>query len=759
MYFYKNILICLSCFILFSACGGGGGSTPEPPVVVEKDSDNDGVKDNVDQCPTEVGPSTNNGCPEPAPEPEPDADSDGIVDADDDCPNESGTAANNGCPAPATTADTDKDGIADAVDECIDDKGYESFNGCPTPKDSDFDGVADVDDQCVDEKGLLDNAGCPADAPEDAFYVALDGNDDNNGSSTQPFKTFAKAMTALSAGDTLVIKGGRYSEKLDITVSGTESSPVVVKGANGEKVQIAATQYVNNWQLHDGNIYKAQVELTLGDSFNQVYYDGNIMDLARWPNNEDNNRHTVDAHPITGGDGSTINATGLPDDLAGGYVWYLGAHSGTSWTRPITQYTAGTITYESIDVNRWPFNPHNPGLLRNENYGRIFVFGRLSLLDHEREWFYDNNTQTLYLYAPEGVTPEDNTVEVAVRESAVEVNASYVNVQAIETFGGSVRLNGNYNTLQDSVVLHGSQRLDELDNNNAQVNDGAVVINGHHGTISGNRIEYGSNNGVRVLAWGGRGDGSLIENNFIRYFNTMGIHSSGVRAGGVGVIIQKNTISHVGRDGISNFGTDCEIAYNDVSQGMLINNDGGVFYTVGNDLPKNTEIHHNWFHDFHGPEYADGRAAGIYLDNDSKGYLVHHNVVWNITWTGLQLNWANFDNYMYHNTLWNPGEAMGTWVNGRDQGDNRVWNNYSSVGDWIQDAAFDLEGNIIDESSPFMDAEGLNFMPKPDSVLIDQGIGISDFPKTTSGSAADVGAYERGGVQWTAGVNAIEDEE
>lgn len=751
----KNIVVCLLSLIIFASCGGGGGSDPTPPVVVEKDSDNDGVKDSADQCPTVVGPASNNGCPEP--EPEPDADSDGVIDKDDDCPNEAGTAANNGCPV--AVSDTDSDGIADSVDECVDEKGYESFNGCPIPKDTDFDGVTDTLDQCVEEKGLAENSGCPADAPSDALYVALDGNDDNDGSSAQPFKTFAKAMTQISAGDTLVIKGGRYTETLDINVSGTEQEPVVVRAQSGEKALISATKYVNDWQLHEGNIYKTQVELTLGDSFNQVYYNGEIMDMARWPNNEDNDRHTVDAHAITGGDGSTINATGLPDDLAGGYVWYLGAHSGTSWTRAITEYTSGTITYDAIDVNRWPFNPHNPGLLRNENHGRIYVFGRLSLLDHAREWYYDANTQTLYLQTPDGTEPEQDAVEVAVKQNAVETNGDYVHIQGGEVFAGAVKLNGNYNTLMDSKVLHGSQRLDELDNTDAQVGDGAVVVNGHHATIKGNIIEHGSNNGIRIISWAGRGDGSLIENNFIRYFNTIGIHASAIRSGSTEVKMLKNTISHVGRDGISSFGTNCEIAYNDVSHGMLINNDGGVFYTVGNNDPKNTEIHHNWFHDFAGPEYADGRAAGIYLDNNSKGYLVHHNVVWNITWTGLQLNWANFDNYMYHNTIWNPGEAMGSWVNGYDQGDNRVWNNYSSKGDWLVDDAFDLEANIIDENSPFMDADGGNFMPKPESILIDQAIDISNFDKVTSGAGADVGAYERGGVQWTAGVNAIEDKE
>jgi len=79
-----------------------------------------------------------------------------------------------------------------------------------------------------------------------------------------------------------------------------------------------------------------------------------------------------------------------------------------------------------------------------------------------------------------------------------------------------------------------------------------------------------------------------------------------------------NTIIGGGRDGIFIPSEDSEVAYNDVSDVMRINNDGGLFYVVGNEFDKNTAVHHNWFHDSFGPDYADGRCAGIYLDNDSK---------------------------------------------------------------------------------------------------------------------------------------------
>ncbi len=95
--------------------------TKEPTVKAAKDSDADGLTDNLDNCPTTAGPKENNGCPWP------DADGDGLLDKDDRCPTLNGPAENKGCPWP----------------------------------DSDGDGVLDKDDKCPTVVGLADNIGCP----------------------------------------------------------------------------------------------------------------------------------------------------------------------------------------------------------------------------------------------------------------------------------------------------------------------------------------------------------------------------------------------------------------------------------------------------------------------------------------------------------------------------------------------------------------------------------------------------------------------
>ena len=117
---------------------------PKPP----KDSDNDGVADNVDACPNLAGAAITNGCP--------DTDGDGIADNKDKCASIAGTIKYNGCPVP----DTDKDGMNDETDACPTVAGVVEFNGCPVP-DSDGDGLNDQADKCPTEAGPDTNGGCP----------------------------------------------------------------------------------------------------------------------------------------------------------------------------------------------------------------------------------------------------------------------------------------------------------------------------------------------------------------------------------------------------------------------------------------------------------------------------------------------------------------------------------------------------------------------------------------------------------------------
>jgi parallel beta-helix repeat protein len=76
------------------------------------------------------------------------------------------------------------------------------------------------------------------------YYVDVNGNDANNGSQEDPWKTIGHAVSTVVAGDTVLINPGTHSvsQQISITTSGTASSPITFKG-NGAGVVVDLRPY------------------------------------------------------------------------------------------------------------------------------------------------------------------------------------------------------------------------------------------------------------------------------------------------------------------------------------------------------------------------------------------------------------------------------------------------------------------------------------------------------------------------------------
>lgn len=135
-----------------------------------KDSDGDGVADDVDGCKEQAEDvdqfEDSDGCPEA------DNDKDGLLDAADRCPVEAEDIDqfedSDGC----LDADNDKDGVADTADTCAmnaeDMDKFEDSDGCPD-LDNDKDGIPDEKDKAPDAaetfNGYQDRDGAPDEVP------------------------------------------------------------------------------------------------------------------------------------------------------------------------------------------------------------------------------------------------------------------------------------------------------------------------------------------------------------------------------------------------------------------------------------------------------------------------------------------------------------------------------------------------------------------------------------------------------------------
>jgi len=92
-----------------------------------------------------------------------------------------------------------------------------------------------------------------------AFYVASNGDDANPGTIEAPWRTVAKGLSSLAAGDTLYVRGGTYVERIKDPplASGTSSAPVLVQAYEEERPVIQGLLWVKGasyWTFDGVNV-------------------------------------------------------------------------------------------------------------------------------------------------------------------------------------------------------------------------------------------------------------------------------------------------------------------------------------------------------------------------------------------------------------------------------------------------------------------------------------------------------------------------
>ena len=119
------------------------------------------------------------------------------------------------------------------------------------------------------------------------YYVSNSGSNSNNGTSTgTPFLTITHAITQISPGDIIYVRGGIYHENVQIdNIDGTSGNVTLIQNYNNEQVIIDGTVGItNNWV--DDTIGGVQVKKvqSFTQSITQLFVGNNQMVMARWPN-------------------------------------------------------------------------------------------------------------------------------------------------------------------------------------------------------------------------------------------------------------------------------------------------------------------------------------------------------------------------------------------------------------------------------------------------------------------------------------------
>ena len=527
--------------------------------------------------------------------------------------------------------------------------------------------------------------------------AAARGADTNAGSSlAAPFAHIQRAADVAKPGDMIYVRGGIYRETVTPARSGTAAAPVVYRPYRAESVTISGADVVARWSRGPNGTYRAAMPAGFFHSAinqsDQVFVDGRMAPLARWPNTSPDvsmpakstitrfiskTRDTVanwttavfeDSHLPPAPAGSYVGAEIVIQPNKEGWSWTL---SGTVVAHEGTRLTIRSRNDSGQDGNQAVYTVGS----------RYYLHNLRRLLDADGEWFHDLSVGQLYLRAPDGGDASLHMVEAKRRDYAFILDSrSYIVVQGFHLFacsittdtsaGSGVEWDDRGNDLypwrgSGSVAAAHHIVLDGLDakylNHFTDMSghfflqwgqNTGLVLSGSDCIVRNCTIRYGAGHGIVTL-----GQRNKVVNNKIEDVSYQQVDCAGISTGGAADSsdheIAFNTVRRCGRSGILPRGFRnsqpghlvARIHHNDISECMLQDLDGGCIYASGDGTF--VRIDHNWCHDVSG--FA---SSGIYPDILTN-WIIDHNVVWNVEWgIHLQNNGVPAANAIcYNNTI------------------------------------------------------------------------------------------------------------
>ena len=568
------------------------------------------------------------------------------------------------------------------------------------------------------------------------YSVSPGGDDAAGGTVAAPWKTLAHAAAQAQPGDTVTLRQGVYRESLVTQRSGTASAPIIFQGASGEEAVLCGANLVTGtWSLHSGKIWQIDGLPATWD----VYVDGQQMTLARWPNAAlGSSMDTGWATAATGTNQNTLMDSNLPTtDFTGAKVRIVPGSAWVAYSRTVQNYGGGQL---SFDTSIGPNSSYYP-----KAGNRYILYRHLGLLDSAGEWFQDPATLRLYLWLPAGDSPAAHQIEIASRKVLATISAhSYIQLRDLFTFSGAI----SFTNSSGSKVVQVQQKYvhtnDDVDGYNFPPTPNQFS-GGSGCEWSGGSIEGSSGDGIFLS-----GTGHQVTDMLIHDVCRIGTYRGAVRTNGSGHLIEHNRFYDSGRFLIYHGGTKGgALRYNELYNAGLLTKDLGATYCFQTD-GGGMEIAYNHVHDVHCEV-----GAGIYLDNASSRFNVHHNLVHDVDWFALKLNLPSYDNIVVNNTLF----ATKYWVNAagaqfaQEMTGTAIVNNLSSGGSKLITGAFGptLITNGTYTAPPAVFNSGA-WTLAPGSPAIDKGTVYSPYATVYCGAKPDQGCFESAcGTAWSAG--------
>ena len=549
------------------------------------------------------------------------------------------------------------------------------------------------------EKGLVENAD---------FYVAVDGNDENDGSFGAPFATLERAKEAVRSMDktgkseiVVAVKAGEYTVS-NITYtkedSGTKECPIrycaygdgdvilnagmtipssafaVVSGTEAERISEAARDNVVVVDLNQIGITAEEygVMHAIGSYSSAWKYDGYedgyncelfVNDerqiIARYPNEGWLQTLEVVEH------GQPKEKTETPNVIE---EYWETIRNPKGDTYRISQELADRIQNWTTTEDVWMYGYWSydwaPGAtpIGAFNYEEKTIYNKfvayfgarenmnyyfynvLEELDAPGEWYLDRETGKLYLYKPENLTEADIMFAFSDETMIVVNEADYL------TFSGF--------TVQGAK----GDAFDIKANNNTveyclikNISGSAVLVDGYNNLIANNEITK-TGRGCISVSGGDRetltSGNNRVYNNHIHHWGEVN-GTQGIIVRGVGQLIDHNELHHFIDVAINYGGNDHILEYNVIYDMSLETSDGGAIYNGRSWIDYGCIVRYNCIYNMGDPDFS--YPNGIYLDDGLSGQTVYGNLLINVPQTGIKVGGGR-DNTVYGNIILNTIE-------------------------------------------------------------------------------------------------------
>lgn len=100
------------------------------------------------------------------------------------------------------------------------------------------------------------------------YVSAASGADGADGTATRPFGSISAAAAVARPGDTVLVAGGVYRERVDPPRGGTDDAPITYAAAERERVVITGSDVASDWEHVSGQVWRYQVESSRFGAFN-----------------------------------------------------------------------------------------------------------------------------------------------------------------------------------------------------------------------------------------------------------------------------------------------------------------------------------------------------------------------------------------------------------------------------------------------------------------------------------------------------------